>query len=156
MDTLLSPRRRQLLQGLGAAALVAGCSDPVPGLRAAPAVFRFGGPTMGSTYTVKIAGPALTAAAKSAAQHAVDDALRRQRGRNADSQPRQIAIEQPDAMPQRAHRVVPLSGLAMAIGVIFRRPCLRGSCGGQAAATAQGERLSCATCPNRHRATGLH
>jgi len=41
--------------------------------------------------------------------------------------------------------------LAMAVGVIFRRPCLRGSCGGPAAATAKGERLSCATCPNRKR-----
>ena len=33
--------------------------------------------------------------------------------------------------------------LAMAIGVIFRRPCLRGSCGGTEAVTAKGERLSC-------------
>lgn len=41
--------------------------------------------------------------------------------------------------------------LAMAIGVIFRRPCLRGSCGGAEAATAKGERLSCTTCPNRRR-----
>ena len=41
--------------------------------------------------------------------------------------------------------------LAMAVGVIFRRPCLRGSCGGPAAASAKGERLSCATCPNRRR-----
>ena len=41
--------------------------------------------------------------------------------------------------------------LAMAIGVIFRRPCLRGSCGGKAITTPDGERLSCATCPNRQR-----
>jgi hypothetical protein len=41
--------------------------------------------------------------------------------------------------------------LAMAVGVIFRRPCLRGSCGGPESATAKGERLSCATCPNRGR-----
>jgi hypothetical protein len=39
--------------------------------------------------------------------------------------------------------------LAMAIGVIFRRPCLRGSCGGPEATTAKGQRLSCTTCPNR-------
>jgi len=38
---------------------------------------------------------------------------------------------------------------AMAIGVMFRRPCLRGSCGGPELKTADGERLSCATCPNR-------
>jgi hypothetical protein len=39
--------------------------------------------------------------------------------------------------------------LAMSIGVIFRRPCLRGSCGGPEVKTASGESLSCATCPNR-------
>lgn len=45
--------------------------------------------------------------------------------------------------------------LAMAIGVMCRRPCLRGSCGGPAATTPDGQRLSCATCPNRRRdATG--
>ena len=38
---------------------------------------------------------------------------------------------------------------AMAIGVIFRRPCLRGSCGGPELRDAKGGRLSCATCPNR-------
>ena len=41
--------------------------------------------------------------------------------------------------------------LAMAIGVIFRRPCLRGSCGGAEAVTSKGERLSCEACPNRQR-----
>ncbi len=40
---------------------------------------------------------------------------------------------------------------AMAIGVMFKRPCLRGSCGGPAIHTADGEKISCATCPNRHR-----
>lgn len=43
--------------------------------------------------------------------------------------------------------------LAMAIGVVFRRPCLRGSCGGPEVRTADGESLSCATCPNRKRRT---
>ena len=38
---------------------------------------------------------------------------------------------------------------AMAIGVMFRRPCLRGSCGGAQARDANGESLSCAGCPNR-------
>jgi hypothetical protein len=37
----------------------------------------------------------------------------------------------------------------MAVGVMFRRPCLRGSCGGPEVRDASGERLSCATCPNR-------
>ncbi len=39
--------------------------------------------------------------------------------------------------------------LIMAIGVIMRRPCLRGSCGGPEVMTASGEPLTCATCPNR-------
>lgn len=40
---------------------------------------------------------------------------------------------------------------AMSVGVIFKRPCLRGSCGGPALHTADGEKISCATCPNRHK-----
>ncbi|MCU0256682.1 MAG: hypothetical protein MUF60_08045 [Vicinamibacterales bacterium] len=40
---------------------------------------------------------------------------------------------------------------AMAIGVMFRRPCLRGSCGGPELRSPSGEKLSCATCPNRPR-----
>lgn len=42
---------------------------------------------------------------------------------------------------------------AMAIGVMFKRPCLRGSCGGPAVTTGDGTKLSCATCPNRKRRT---
>jgi hypothetical protein len=38
---------------------------------------------------------------------------------------------------------------AMAIGVMFRRPCLRGSCGGPAVIAPDGSELSCADCPNR-------
>lgn len=45
--------------------------------------------------------------------------------------------------------LVGASVAAMAIGVMFRRPCLRGSCGGPALKTASGEGISCATCPNR-------
>ena len=40
---------------------------------------------------------------------------------------------------------------AMAVGVIFKRPCLRGSCGGAAVLGPDGNKLSCATCPNRKR-----
>jgi len=40
---------------------------------------------------------------------------------------------------------------AMALGVIFKRPCLRGSCGGPAVLGPDGSKLSCATCPNRRR-----
>ena len=42
---------------------------------------------------------------------------------------------------------------AMAIGVMFRRPCLRGSCGGPALHTVGGEQISCSSCPNRRRKT---
>ena len=47
-----------------------------------------------------------------------------------------------------------LLGLAvagMAIGVMFRRPCLRGSCGGPEVLGPGGEKLSCDSCPNRGR-----
>ncbi|MBP6765487.1 MAG: hypothetical protein KA141_10845 [Rubrivivax sp.] len=49
-----------------------------------------------------------------------------------------------------------LGVLAMAVGVIFKRPCLRGSCGGPALHTAAGEKISCATCPNRQRHESQH
>jgi hypothetical protein len=41
--------------------------------------------------------------------------------------------------------------LAMAVGVLFNRPCLRGSCGGPEVVGSDGTALSCATCPNRRR-----
>ena len=41
--------------------------------------------------------------------------------------------------------------LAMAIGVIFRRPCLRGSCGGPAVIGPDGAKISCSDCPNRNK-----
>jgi thiamine biosynthesis lipoprotein len=69
MDSLLSPRRRLVLQGLGAAVLATGCSQP------ARSATQFGGPTMGTTYTVKIAGPRLGAAAEAGARRAVEGAL---------------------------------------------------------------------------------
>jgi hypothetical protein len=48
--------------------------------------------------------------------------------------------------------LVGIAVLAMAIGVIFRRPCLRGSCGGPALRAPDGTRLSCEDCPNRRNA----
>ena len=39
--------------------------------------------------------------------------------------------------------------LAMAVGVLFRRPCLRGSCGGPAVIGPDGEKISCSGCPNK-------
>ena len=47
--------------------------------------------------------------------------------------------------------LVVLAVAAMAIGVMMKRPCLRGSCGGPAATGPDGQKLSCETCPNRKR-----
>ncbi len=44
-----------------------------------------------------------------------------------------------------------LAMLVMAIGVIFKRPCLRGSCGGPEVMGGAEGPISCATCPNRTR-----
>ncbi|RMH22595.1 MAG: DUF539 domain-containing protein [Acidobacteria bacterium] len=41
--------------------------------------------------------------------------------------------------------------LIMAVGVIFKRPCLRGSCGGPDIFDRDGDPITCATCPNRKR-----
>jgi hypothetical protein len=47
--------------------------------------------------------------------------------------------------------LIGLAVVAMAVGVIFRRPCLRGSCGGPAVIGPGGEKLSCSDCPNRNK-----
>lgn len=39
--------------------------------------------------------------------------------------------------------------IAMAVGVIFRGKCLRGSCGGEAVIGPDGELLNCDSCPVR-------
>ena len=39
--------------------------------------------------------------------------------------------------------------LIMAVGLAFRYPCLRGSCGGAGVAAPDGTRLSCEACPRR-------
>lgn len=44
----------------------------------------------------------------------------RTRGRNAEGRPWQIAIERPDAWPQRVHRIVPLAGLSIATSGDYR------------------------------------
>jgi hypothetical protein len=44
--------------------------------------------------------------------------------------------------------------LAMSVGVIFKRPCLRGSCGGNPVIGPDGQKLSCADCPNRKTGSG--
>ena len=47
--------------------------------------------------------------------------------------------------------LIALAVTAMAIGVMFKRPCLRGSCGGTQVLGTGGEKLSCGACPNRHK-----
>ena len=46
--------------------------------------------------------------------------------------------------------VVALAMVIMAVGLFFKRPCLRGSCGGPRLFDSQGEALTCAACPHRH------
>jgi hypothetical protein len=53
-----------------------------------------------------------------------------------------------------AFAVIGIAVAAMAVGVMFRRPCLRGSCGGPAALAPDGSKLSCDNCPNRKRGQG--
>jgi thiamine biosynthesis lipoprotein len=55
MDSLLSPRRRTLLQALGATALLAGCGE-APGLARRP-LATMQGPAMGTVWNAKLAGP---------------------------------------------------------------------------------------------------
>jgi thiamine biosynthesis lipoprotein len=72
MATSLSPKRRAVLKVLGAATLAAaGCSRT----NERTAGFRFGGPTMGTTYTATVAAPELSAAGRAAAREAVRLAL---------------------------------------------------------------------------------
>ena len=40
--------------------------------------------------------------------------------------------------------------LIMAVGLFFKYPCLRGSCGGPDVLDHDGESLRCAVCPRRH------
>jgi hypothetical protein len=40
--------------------------------------------------------------------------------------------------------------LIMAVGVLFKYPCLRGSCGGPDLVGPEGESLKCAVCPRRN------
>jgi thiamine biosynthesis lipoprotein len=73
MDALLSPRRRRVISALGAAALGMGCSASSSSARE----LRFAGATMGSTYSVHIAGAPFAAGLEGAAQAAVSAAFER-------------------------------------------------------------------------------
>jgi thiamine biosynthesis lipoprotein len=73
MDTILSPRRRTVLQALGAAAMVGACGDR-PATALAP-VYEYRGPTMGTTYRARIAGTKLTPTAEAAVRVALREAF---------------------------------------------------------------------------------
>ena len=87
MDALLSPRRRHVIAALGAAALGAACGAR-PGARADS--LRFSGQTMGSTYSVRIAGGpfdgVFEAAARGAVTSAFEDVVRRMSTYDAGSE----------------------------------------------------------------------
>jgi hypothetical protein len=48
--------------------------------------------------------------------------------------------------------IIGLAMLIMAVGVIFKNRCLRGSCGGAGVRGPGGELLTCETCPRRDEA----
>jgi thiamine biosynthesis lipoprotein len=76
MDTILSPRRRQLVIGLGLGAL-AGCGRP-PAPAARSGYTSFGGLTMGSTWTVKLAAAERDVASLQAVVQSALDAVDQQ------------------------------------------------------------------------------
>ena len=76
-DTICTTRRTLLKAGLGAMAALAGGCDRWSGGAAAAGPFAFHGLAMGSTYTVKIVAPGLSAAGQAAAHAAVQTALER-------------------------------------------------------------------------------
>jgi len=85
MDAILSPRRRSLVLGLGALAL-GGCSRPVSTSNA-PRYLRFGGSTMGSTYTVRLQATEVDEPAlRSSVQAALDEVEHRMSIYRADSE----------------------------------------------------------------------
>ncbi len=78
MDALLSPRRRTLIQALGATALLAGCGE-APGL-AGRKLAAFQGPAMGTVWNAKLSGPlaeSLAAKASSAVAAALEGVVSR-------------------------------------------------------------------------------
>ena len=86
MDTIISPSRRRILRAFGAAgaygalgglgaSTLAGCGERADATAAAAGKAQFSGPTMGTRYVVKLAGPAVSAARLEALQAAVHDAL---------------------------------------------------------------------------------
>ena len=72
MDALLSPRRRHVLAAFGAATMAAACGvKPSASARA----LHFSGPTMGTTYNVRLAGGPFEGTLAVAARAAVESAF---------------------------------------------------------------------------------
>jgi thiamine biosynthesis lipoprotein len=93
MDTILSPKRRAVLKVLGAATLAAaGCSRTDE----RTAGFRFGGPTMGTSFTATLAAQDLSAAGRAAPREAVRLAL--------DTVERRMSTYRPDSELSRLNR----------------------------------------------------
>lgn len=105
MDTLLCPGRRRLLGAAGAfgAWALAGCTDTRP--TPARAARRFSGQTMGSSYTVRLAGTTFDAARLDALQAEVQGAL--------DAVDQRMSLYRPDAELMRFNRHA--SGTPMAL-----------------------------------------
>ncbi len=109
MDTLLCPGRRRLLGAAGAfgALALAGCTDTrtaaAPGSPRAGQ--RFSGLTMGSSYTVRLAGAALAPARLETLQADVQDAL--------DAVDRRMSLYRTDSELVRFNRHAAVTPLAL-------------------------------------------
>ena len=92
MSTTFLPARRMLLKaGLGSLALLAtGCTERTPQGSASSGLFELAGPTMGTTYSVRIFAPGLgaekLAAADEAVRAALDDVVRRMSSYDSESE----------------------------------------------------------------------
>lgn len=107
MDTLLCHGRRRLLGAAGAfgALALAGCTESRPPPPAATSGQRFSGQTMGGSYTVRLAGAALSPARLDRLQADVQDAL--------DAVDQRMSLYRPDSELMRFNRHAASTPLAL-------------------------------------------
>ncbi|MDO9072157.1 MAG: FAD:protein FMN transferase [Rubrivivax sp.] len=107
MDTMLRLGRRRLLGAAGAfgALALVGCTDTRTAPPAAASGQRFSGQTMGSSYTVRLSGTALSPARLEALQADVQDAL--------DAVDHRMSLYRPDSELMRFNRHAAHSPLAL-------------------------------------------
>lgn len=107
MDTLICPGRRRLIGAAGAlgALALAGCTDPRAPSAVPHAGQRFSGQTMGSSYTVRLAGPALAPARLETLQADVQAAL--------DAVDQRMSLYRPGSELMRFNRHASLTPLAL-------------------------------------------